>query len=175
MNILHPPRLNPKETNTIDQSKMETSISIFEQIVKDNTNVANLLAYSLHQLSVEEWRKVFLAQFAREPNEDEKNIFMIGEITPTRMAAYQVQAENILNRHKTGNQVYVAKPNLNQSINDLSASNNSIESPWVRGTRAALRLPPETNLKTLGKCILILFVLVGLLAIGVNYAKAKFF
>ncbi len=195
-------------TNTVDgfdeQRSLNSQPSVFDKLVKNETDVTGLLAYSLHELSIQEWRRNFSDHFLRQPSEDEKDIFMIGETTPRRLSTYHSQAKDMLIVYKSGqdnesghkidqNSEHftedvlsqntcrniefshsLEKSNLPENAN-LPENSSLLKNSWTKGTRAALRLPPDTNLKALGQSILILFVLVGLLAVAVNYTKAKFF
>jgi hypothetical protein len=166
-----------------DAVKLITQPIIFDLMINDDSDIIGLLAYALHELSHREWHKGFVTHFSREPNVDEKNAFMIGEGTSHRISVYRRMAEDALNRQQ------LEQPEI--KLNDLAASHEIlplklaietpvitqtiIESKWARGTKAALRLPADTNLKTLGKALALLFVIVSLLAIIVNYAKHAFF
>ena len=106
---------------------------------------------------------------------------MVGETTTRRLAAYQNQAEIMLQNHH-GSQGLCGSNDTpkSQSVGFADSQNVLVnakigQNKWTKGTMAALRIPSDTNLKALGKSLLILFVLVGLLAVAVNYAKAKFF
>ncbi len=178
MSIVHSARPDTEKMHISSEASVWNLDAPFEQFVKDESDITGLLSFSLHKLSVHEWSRNFSSHFLRDPNDDEKNIFMIGEATPRRVADYRLRAEEMLRNQNLREPVSALNSDEHLATfqnEKISSASECLESPWEKGARAALRLPSDTNLKALGKSILILFVLVGLLAIAVNYAKAKFF
>lgn len=151
---------------------------MFGLLVKDDSDLAGLLAYSLYKLSKREWLNAFTAAHEREPNGDEMRAFILGEQTARRIASYRRQAEDALAGRapepERANQSQTERPRM-----------ETILQQFARGSAgAALRAPepsaaamqkPQPNLRTMGGYLLILLALVGLLALMVNYAKSSFF
>jgi hypothetical protein len=172
------------QSKSSDQQQAIKQPVIFDLITKDQSDIIGLLAYAFHELSHREWHKGFIAHFSREPNLDEATAFMIGEGTEHRIEAYRKMAEDALNKREQDNFLCISKPKSTEQQEIPAISNEAKtafsanviqESNLAKGMRAALRLPPDTNLKVLGKSLVLLFVLVSLLAVIVNYAKRSFF
>jgi uncharacterized protein YhbP (UPF0306 family) len=175
--------MSSDEIQSLEATLLTQQPAVFDLIVKDDSDIIGLLAYSLHELSHREWHKSFIAHFSREPNVTEITAFMIGEATLHRIAVYRRLAENALNMREQGKSISAVEPiQIKSNIPPVMSQNSEFshkfqikESNLAKGIRAALRLPPDTNLKNLGKSLVLLFVLVSLLAIIVNYAKRMFF
>ncbi len=171
------------QSKSTDQQQAINKPAIFDSIVKDECDILGLLAYAYHELSHREWHKGFIAHSNREPNSDEITAFMIGEGTEHRIAAYRKMAEDALNKREQNKSLVMTKSSLAEkempaTISETKAAiglNVIQESNLAKGIRAALRLPQDVNLKTLGKSLILLFVIVSLLAVIVNYAKRTFF
>jgi hypothetical protein len=54
---------------------------------------AGLLAYGLYKLARRDWSDAFLARHRREPQSEDIEAFILGELTPSRIAGYRQQAE----------------------------------------------------------------------------------
>ncbi len=139
---------------------------MFERIVQDDTDLIGLVGFSLHELSRREWLSQFITEMAREPTPSEIRAFMIGEETQRRIDVYRRLSDDALN----------ARANKKNVLIVPSASNDAelvpVAANWETNAKSILRLPEQTNLKLLFKYLVILSVLVGLLAVSVNYAKS---
>lgn len=69
---------------------------IFAALVKDDSDITGLVAYSIYKQNRLDWHKAFEASQGRAPNEGELSAYIIGESTPRRLATYRHLAEATL-------------------------------------------------------------------------------
>ncbi len=176
------PTAHPFSSSTIRgaASAGEPASDIFDLLVKDDKDIAGLLGFSLHELSRREWRSKFVSERSREPDGDETRAFLIGEETERRIATYRTMAEDALaqNGHAPRATAIVPKESLiplPPASNDSEVFTALPPVSLADGAKATLKLPPETNLKTLFRYLCILAALVVMLAVAVNYAKSTLF
>lgn len=55
-----------------------------------------LAAYALHRRARLDFEARFAEKHGREPEQAERDAFLLGEITPTRIAAYRAEAERLM-------------------------------------------------------------------------------
>ncbi len=71
---------------------------LFELLVKDESDVTGLLAYSLYKQNKRDWLIAFLATHGRDPDGHETAAFILAERLPRRIATYRRLAEDLLRR-----------------------------------------------------------------------------
>ena len=69
---------------------------VFASLVKDDGDIAGLVAYSIYKQHKLDWLTAFEAAKRRAPNEAELASYIIGEGTPRRLATYRHLAEATL-------------------------------------------------------------------------------
>lgn len=69
---------------------------VFAQLVKDDGDIAGLVAYSIYKQHKLDWLRAFEAARGRAPDENELASYIIGEGTPRRLATYRHLAEATL-------------------------------------------------------------------------------
>ena len=143
------------------------------QLVADDNDVVGLLAFSLQTLSERDWRAAFETRSGRQPTEEEFAVFLIGETTDRRAAGYRQRAEALLGAHQDARDP--GPPELPRATNLFPDFAMRSRRP-SRGAMG-LTLPAQTQpgLAVMGKYALLLLVLVGVLAVLVNFAKSSFF
>ena len=70
--------------------------SIFGQLVKSDTDINGLVAYSIYKQNKLDWLAAFETAKKRPPNEAELASYIIGEGTPRRLATYRHLADSTL-------------------------------------------------------------------------------
>ena len=70
--------------------------SVFAHLVKDDGDIAGLVAYSIYKQNKLDWLRAFEVIKARAPDENELAAYIIGEGTPRRLATYRHLAEATL-------------------------------------------------------------------------------
>jgi len=79
-------------------SKGHPADRMFDLLVETETDVTGLIAYSLTERTMRDWRAAFRAVQRREPNAAELEAFHLGEQLPRRLAAYRHMADDLLQR-----------------------------------------------------------------------------
>ncbi len=69
---------------------------VFASLVKDDGDIAGLVAYSIYKQHKLDWLTAFEAMKGHVPNEAELTSYIIGEGTPRRLATYRHLAEAVL-------------------------------------------------------------------------------
>ncbi len=72
---------------------------VFRHLVKDDTDIPGLVAYSIYKQNKLDWLAAFEATKSRAPNDAELASYIIGEGTPRRLATYRHLAEATLAGH----------------------------------------------------------------------------
>lgn len=70
--------------------------NVFGHLVKDDADIAGLVAYSIYKQNKLDWLRAFEAARGRVPDENELASYIIGEGTPRRLATYRHLAEATL-------------------------------------------------------------------------------
>ena len=70
--------------------------AVFVNLVKDDGDIAGLVAYSIYKQHKLDWLTAFEAAKRRAPNAAELASYIIGEGTPRRLATYRHLAEAVL-------------------------------------------------------------------------------
>ncbi len=73
--------------------------SVFRQLVKQDSDIAGLVAYSIYKQNKLDWLNAFEQWKGRAPNADELAAYTIGEGTPRRLVTYRHLAEAMLAGH----------------------------------------------------------------------------
>jgi hypothetical protein len=66
---------------------------VFSSLVKGDTDVVGLVAYSIYKQNKHDWLVAFRRQRGREPDEVELSAYIIGEATARRLVTYRQLAE----------------------------------------------------------------------------------
>ncbi|MBY0612885.1 MAG: hypothetical protein K2P80_11955 [Beijerinckiaceae bacterium] len=176
-------RVNPEPGPHVVSVMRDKSVDphrnpMFELLVKDDSDLAGLLAYALYKLSKREWLNAFIAAHEREPNGDEMRAFILGEQTARRISSYRRQAEDALAGRapepQTQDHRQTERPRMETILQQFARGTGSVALRAPEPAAAAMQ-KPQSNLRTMGGYLLILLALVGLLALMVNYAKSSFF
>ena len=69
---------------------------VFSHLVKDDGDIAGLVAYSIYKQHKLDWLRAFESAKGRPPSDDELASYFIGEGTPRRIATYRHLAEATL-------------------------------------------------------------------------------
>lgn len=69
---------------------------VFRHLVKDDADIAGLVAYSIYKQNKLDWLSAFEAAKGRAPEDSELASYIIGEGTPRRLATYRHLAEATL-------------------------------------------------------------------------------
>ena len=69
---------------------------VFEMLVGGDTDIVGLVAYSIYKQNKRDWLIAFSEAKGREPNEDERASYIVGESTPRRLATFRHLAEATL-------------------------------------------------------------------------------
>lgn len=69
---------------------------IFRQLVKEDSDIAGLVAYSIYKQNKLDWLAAFEQAKGRAPTADEQASYIIGEGTPRRLITYRHLAEAML-------------------------------------------------------------------------------
>ena len=69
---------------------------VFEMLVSADSDIVGLVAYSIYKQNKRDWLIAFSHVKGREPTEDERSSFIIGESTPRRLATFRHLAEATL-------------------------------------------------------------------------------
>lgn len=69
---------------------------IFRQLVKEDADIAGLVAYSIYKQNKLDWLTAFEQAKGRAPTADEQSSYIIGEGTPRRLVTYRHLAEAML-------------------------------------------------------------------------------
>ena len=72
---------------------------VFTSLVKEDGDIAGLVAYSIYKQNKLDWLQAFEAVKGRVPDEPELSAYIIGESTPRRLATYRHLAEATLAGH----------------------------------------------------------------------------
>ena len=70
--------------------------AVFVNLVKDDGDIAGLVAYSIYKQHKLDWLTAFEAAKRRAPNDAELASYIIGEGTPRRLVTYRHLAEAVL-------------------------------------------------------------------------------
>lgn len=71
-------------------------VGVFQRLVKDDTDIAGLVAYSIYKQNKLDWLRAFESAMGRTPNDAEMASYIVGEGTPRRLATYRHLAEATL-------------------------------------------------------------------------------
>ena len=91
--------------NTVEQGKMPGTLddaAVLARFAADETDVAGLIAYSLHRRALLAFRRDFEARHARPVTQAEESVFLIGEVSDARIAAYRAHAAAMTGQSGTG-------------------------------------------------------------------------
>ena len=69
---------------------------VFEILVSGDSDIIGLVAYSIYKQNKRDWLIAFNLAKGREPTEDERASYIIGESTPRRLATFRHLAEATL-------------------------------------------------------------------------------
>ena len=69
---------------------------VFEMLVSGDNDIIGLVAYSIYKQNKRDWLIAFSHVKGREPTEDERASYIIGESTPRRLATFRHLAEATL-------------------------------------------------------------------------------
>ncbi len=69
---------------------------VFGHLVRDDGDIAGLVAYSIYKQNKLDWLRAFEAAEGRVPDQAEMSAYIIGEGTPRRLATYRHLAEATL-------------------------------------------------------------------------------
>ncbi len=75
---------------------------LFGLLVRNDTDVAGLLAYGLYKQNKRDWLAALSAREARDPTEAETSAFILSESLPRRIATYRRLAEDMLAAPRDG-------------------------------------------------------------------------
>ncbi len=75
---------------------LEDRNPVFEMLVSGDNDIIGLVAYSIYKQNKRDWLIAFNAAKGREPNEDEKLSYIIGDSTPRRLATFRHLAQATL-------------------------------------------------------------------------------
>jgi hypothetical protein len=93
------PHVNARTAADNDESDSEDNRNpIFELLVKNEQDVAGLLAYALYKQNKRDWLIAFQATSGRQPTDAEVSAFILGERIPRRTTTYRKLAEDMLVR-----------------------------------------------------------------------------
>lgn len=152
---------------------------MFGLLVKDDRDLTGLLAYSFYKLTKREWLTAFAAANDREPSADEIRAFILGEQTGRRIAGYRRQAEDALagRAPEAGapHQPPLERPRMETILQQFARNPGEPLRAPEPTPAAPAATPPQPGLKKIAGYLLLLLLLVGLLALVVNYAKTSFF
>lgn len=91
------PRAEPAASPVADALTPEDARNpMFELLVRNETDVAGLLAYSLYKQNKRDWLISFQAAHGRPPVEAETEAFILGERIARRTTTYRLLAEDML-------------------------------------------------------------------------------
>lgn len=174
----------------------ESRNPMLDLLVKDERDLAGLIAYGLYKLSKRDWLSAFQQANAREPSAAELDAFVIGERTERRLAGYRRQAESGLATlalqaapvdqpaapSAEAETLPVERSKMAAILHQLTRTpmpapvSEPVRSEPIRRMANGRPMPQgEPSLKTLLRYLLILTGLVICLAILVNYAKSTVF
>ena len=94
-----PPLRTQSLTTYVDEShpgEGRVRTGVFSHLVKDDGDIAGLVAYSIYKQHKLDWLRAFEAAKGRPPNDEELASYFIGEGTPRRLATYRHLAEATL-------------------------------------------------------------------------------
>ncbi len=192
LEMVKPPVIRPLSE---DQKLASAQNPIFDGLVKDDRDLIGLVSYSLYKISKREWITAFQSRQGRDPVHDEVQAYITGEQTARRLATYRRMAEDALagrppvrDPSEVGVNLIQPRPKMatNAAGSNLGmplASNDTeagvlpggMAMSLTDGAKTVLKLPRETNMKLLLRYLVVLGILVGLLALSVNYAKFALF
>jgi len=69
---------------------------VFEMLVSGDNDIIGLVAYSIYKQNKRDWLIAFAAARGREPTEDERLSYIIGDSTPRRLATFRHLAQATL-------------------------------------------------------------------------------
>ncbi len=69
---------------------------VFEMLVSGDNDIIGLVAYSIYKQNKRDWLIAFSAARGREPSEDERLSYIIGDSTPRRLATFRHLAQATL-------------------------------------------------------------------------------
>ena len=69
---------------------------VFEMLVSGDTDIIGLVAYSIYKQNKRDWLMAFATARGREPTEDERISYIIGDSTPRRLATFRHLAQATL-------------------------------------------------------------------------------
>lgn len=69
---------------------------VFEMLVSGDNDIIGLVAYSIYKQNKRDWLIAFAAVKGREPTEDERLSYIIGDSTPRRLATFRHLAQATL-------------------------------------------------------------------------------
>ncbi len=85
----------PPETEVAGRNGTGES-DILRAFGADKDDAQALAAYALHRRARLDFETRFAEKQGREPGDAEREAFLLGEITPTRIAAYRAEAERLM-------------------------------------------------------------------------------
>ncbi len=69
---------------------------VFGMLVSGDDDIVGLVAYSIYKQNKRDWLIAFLNAKGRQPNEDEKQSYILGDSTPRRLATFRHLAQATL-------------------------------------------------------------------------------
>ena len=84
----------PPAANATSADRERTGV--FTSLVKEDSDISGLVAYSIYKQNKLDWLQAFEAAKGRAPDEAELAAYIIGESTPRRLATYRHLAESTL-------------------------------------------------------------------------------
>ena len=87
----------PVSTHVTSADRERTGV--FTSLVKEDSDISGLVAYSIYKQNKLDWLQAFEAIKGRVPDEAELAAYIIGESTPRRLATYRHLADSTLAGH----------------------------------------------------------------------------
>jgi hypothetical protein len=154
------PHVNARTDADADQSDSEDNRNpIFELLVKNEQDVAGLLAYALYKQNKRDWLIAFQATTGRQPTDGEVSAFILGERIPRRTATYRKLAEDMLARSE-------GKPSLLAGLIAQPANDTGGSRPVV--------LPAKKNMLIV-RYIGIMLVMLVIMAVAFRFVASWLF
>lgn len=86
------------EAGEVDEKQRDRT-GVFRHLVREDGDIAGLVAYSIYKQHKLDWLGAFEAAKGRAPDASELSSYIIGEGTPRRLATYRHLAEATLSGH----------------------------------------------------------------------------
>jgi len=83
-------------TPAVESDAAEDRNPVFGMLVSGDEDIIGLVAYSIYKQNKRDWLIAFSVVKGREPTEDERASYIIGESTPRRLATFRHLAEATL-------------------------------------------------------------------------------